>query len=54
MPEKAPKPVPEVMNTVKDPFGHCWAIASLKWVLTPKEIKAKQEEWQKSLDAQGG
>ena len=29
---------------VKDPFGHCWAIASFKWILTPEEIEERQKE----------
>ncbi len=35
---------------VKDPFGHCWAIATHKWVLTPEEMQERQQEWLKSLD----
>ncbi len=34
---------------VKDPFGHCWAIATHKWVLTPEEMQERQKEWLKSL-----
>jgi len=33
------------MGKVKDPFGHCWAIASHKWVFTPKEMEQRQQEW---------
>ncbi|NQT74286.1 MAG: glyoxalase/bleomycin resistance/extradiol dioxygenase family protein [Chloroflexi bacterium] len=34
---------------VKDPYGHCWAIASYKWVLTPEEMQERQGEWLESL-----
>lgn len=37
------------MGKVKDPFGHCWAIASQKWLYTDEEIQKNQEEWLKSL-----
>ncbi|NJK86239.1 MAG: hypothetical protein HC906_09965 [Bacteroidales bacterium] len=37
------------MGKVKDPFGHCWAIASLKWIMTPEEIMRGQEEWLKTV-----
>ncbi len=37
------------MGKVKDPYGHCWAIASHKWVLTPEEMEEHQEEWLKSM-----
>lgn len=39
------------MGKVKDPFGHCWAIATHKWVLTPEEMGARQAEWEKSFTA---
>ena len=32
------------MGQVQDPFGHCWTVASHKWVYTPEEMKLKQEE----------
>jgi uncharacterized glyoxalase superfamily protein PhnB len=35
---------------VKDPFGHCWSIASHKWIYTPEEMQKGQEEWLKSLE----
>jgi PhnB protein len=37
------------MGKVKDPFGHCWSIASLKWILTPEEISKGMDEWMKSV-----
>ena len=37
------------MGKVKDPFGHCWFIATHKWVYTPEEMQRGQEEWLKSL-----
>lgn len=47
----------EMMNTfwgdrsgkVKDPFGHCWSISTYKEILSPEELKERQEEWMKSL-----
>ena len=27
---------------VRDPFGHCWAIATRKWDLTKDEIEERQ------------
>jgi uncharacterized glyoxalase superfamily protein PhnB len=36
------------LGQVTDPFGHTWNIASRKWVLTPKEMKAATEEWLKT------
>ncbi len=37
------------MGKVKDPYGHCWAIATHKWVFTPEEMKKRQQEWLKKL-----
>jgi uncharacterized glyoxalase superfamily protein PhnB len=37
------------MGKVKDPFGHCWGIATHKWIYTPEEMKRGQDEWLKSL-----
>lgn len=37
------------MGKVKDPYGHCWAIATHKWEMTPEEMKKGQEEWLKSI-----
>ncbi|NTU49098.1 MAG: glyoxalase/bleomycin resistance/extradiol dioxygenase family protein [Syntrophobacteraceae bacterium] len=37
---------------VKDPFGHCWGIATHKWELTPEEMAAGQKEWLKLISGQ--
>lgn len=37
------------MGDIRDPFGHYWAIASYKWILTPAEIAKAQEEWMETL-----
>lgn len=37
------------MGKVKDPFGHAWAIATYKWVMTPEEMKKGELEWLKTL-----
>jgi len=37
------------MGKIKDPFGHCWAIATHKWLMTPEEMQKGQEEWLKSM-----
>ena len=37
------------MGNVKDPFGHCWGIASSKWILTKEEVARGQEEWMRSM-----
>ncbi|MBT4089351.1 MAG: glyoxalase/bleomycin resistance/extradiol dioxygenase family protein [Deltaproteobacteria bacterium] len=29
---------------VKDPFGHCWAVATHQWDYTPEEIAERQQE----------
>ena len=34
---------------VKDPFGHCWSIASHKWIFTEEEMQERMQEWLKSL-----
>ena len=36
-------------GTVKDPYGHCWSIATLKWMFTPEEMAKGQEDWMKSM-----
>jgi PhnB protein len=36
------------MGKVKDPYGHCWSIATFKWVLTREEINKGMEDWMKS------
>jgi PhnB protein len=37
------------MGNVRDPYGHCWGIASQKWILTKEEVAKGQEEWMKSM-----
>jgi uncharacterized glyoxalase superfamily protein PhnB len=37
------------MGKVKDPYGHCWAIATHKFEMTPAEIEAGQKEFYKSM-----
>ena len=37
------------MGKVKDPYGHCWGIATHKWVLTPEEVQKGQDEWLASM-----
>lgn len=37
------------MGKVKDPFGHCWSIASNKWILTPEEMEQGMKTWLNSL-----
>ena len=37
------------MGKVKDPYGHCWAIATHKWEMTSEEMKQGQAEWLKSM-----
>jgi PhnB protein len=37
------------MGKVKDPFGHYWAIATHKLILTPEEMEERQKEWFKNL-----
>ena len=34
---------------VKDPYGHCWAIATHKWLYTDEEIEQGQQEWLQSI-----
>jgi PhnB protein len=36
------------VGQVKDPFGHTWNIASRKWILTPDELKEREQEWMRS------
>jgi uncharacterized glyoxalase superfamily protein PhnB len=36
---------------VKDPYGHCWGIATHRWEMTPEEMKRGQDEWLKSMQA---
>lgn len=37
------------MGKLKDPFGHCWAVATHKWEMTPDEVSQGQKEWLKSM-----
>ena len=37
------------MGKVKDPYGHCWGIATHTWDYTPEEIAKGQEEWLASM-----
>ena len=37
------------MGKVKDPFGHCWGIATHKWIMTPEEMKQGQDAWLASM-----
>ena len=37
------------MGKVKDPFGHCWAIATHQWDLTPEEVEERMQAWLKTL-----
>ena len=39
------------MGKVRDPFGHCWAIATHKLVLTPEEIEEGQQAWLQTLES---
>lgn len=32
------------MGQFKDQFGHCWTVATNKWIYTPEEMQQKQEE----------
>ena len=33
------------VGKVRDPYGHCWAMATHKYVFTPEEMEKKQREW---------
>jgi PhnB protein len=37
---------------IKDPFGHTWAIASQRWIMSEEEVKAGQAEFFKTFDKQ--
>ncbi len=37
------------MGKLKDPFGHVWAIATHKEVLTPAELHEREQAWVKSM-----
>jgi PhnB protein len=34
---------------VKDPYGHCWGIATHRFIMTPEELEKGQKEWLKSM-----
>lgn len=36
------------MGKVRDPFGHCWAIATHKMVMTKEEIYQGMKEWEEN------
>jgi PhnB protein len=36
-------------GVLKDPFDHQWSKATLKWVLTPEEMRKAQDESLKSV-----
>lgn len=42
------------MGKVRDPFGHCWAIATHKLVMTKEEIEQGMKEWEDSMAHSGG
>jgi PhnB protein len=37
------------MGKLKDPYGHSWAIATNKWIMTPEEIDKGQKEFFKNF-----
>ena len=37
------------MGKVKDPYGHCWVLATHTYIHTPEEMQKGQEEWLASL-----
>ncbi|MDA1348415.1 MAG: VOC family protein [Chloroflexi bacterium] len=42
------------MGKLKDPYGHCWVVATHKYVLTPEEMEDGQQRWLSSLDTPTG
>jgi uncharacterized glyoxalase superfamily protein PhnB len=36
------------IGEVKDPFGHTWNFATMKWTMTQEEMKNAGEEWMKA------
>lgn len=38
------------MGQLKDPFGHCWTIATYMWIYTPEEMQQKQEEMMSQME----
>lgn len=41
------------MGKVKDPFGHCWAIASHKLVMSKEEMNQGMKEWEAGMEPHG-
>lgn len=37
------------MGKIVDPFGHCWAIASHKVIMSKEEIEEARSEWEHSM-----
>ncbi len=37
---------------VKDPFGHCWTIATFQLEFTPKEMSEREQEWLAKLQGE--
>jgi PhnB protein len=37
------------MGKMKDPYGHCWAVASHRYDMTPDEVMKGQDAWLKSM-----
>lgn len=42
------------MGKLRDPFGHCWAIATHKLVMTKEEIQKGMKEWEDSCSDHSG
>lgn len=41
------------MGKLKDPYGHCWAIATHKKIMTKDEIHQGMKEWENSHHGEG-
>jgi PhnB protein len=41
------------MGKLKDPFGHCWAIATHKFIMTEEESQKSMQEWEESSHHHG-
>ena len=50
-PARSPAVRTQRMSKVRDPFGHCWAIATKERDLTPEQIEQGQKEWMESMAA---
>ncbi len=37
------------MGKLKDPYGHCWAIATHKLVMSKEEVQQGMKEWEHSM-----